>query len=246
MAGLAALLSIVCGPARAQQRIEVPTRPGVTEPVYVTEVPHPVASLVLLPGGQGVYAEGRNNFLRRVAPDFAAAGMTVAIPDAPSDHARGLDAGFRAGEAHAQDLRAVVEMLRGRTLAPVWLIGTSRGTVSAANGAVRIGPPLVAGVVLTSSVWAGGMAPVPLGQLRVPVLVVHNRDDRCQASPFVAAEPSLAAMTQAPARQFLPVSGGLSISPPCQARSPHGYLGIEQQVVPPIIAWIKAHPPAAR
>ena len=67
---------------------------------------------------------------------------------------------------------------------PVWLVGTSRGTVSAASVGVRLGPSRVAGVVLTSTVWAGSIAQVPLEQLRVPTLLVHNHDDGCRESPF--------------------------------------------------------------
>ncbi len=51
----------------------------------------------------------------------------------------------------------------------------------------------------------------------------------------------MALMTQAQAKELLTVSGGSLRSDPCQALSPHGYYGIEDQVVPAIIAWIQAH-----
>ena len=123
----------------------------------------------------------------------------------------------------------------------MWLIGTSNGSVSAANGAARIGPPGVAGVVLTSSVWLAGMAGVALEQIRVPVLVVHNRDDGCRNSPFDHAAMGIARMSQARVKELLAVSGGAVRSGPCDALSPHGYCGIEDQVVPAIIAWVKQH-----
>jgi hypothetical protein len=50
-------------------------------------------------------------------------------------------------------------------------------TAAVADAAVRLGPQSIAGVVLTSSVWAAGMAAVPVNRLRVPVLIVHNRSD---------------------------------------------------------------------
>jgi pimeloyl-ACP methyl ester carboxylesterase len=228
--------------ATAQERVELPTRPGVVQPLLVTAVAHPVASVVLFPGGSGVVAEMRANFLLRVAPAFVAQGMTVAIADVPSDRPHGMEPAFRASEAHARDIAAIVDWLRARAAVPVWLVGTSRGTISAANGAVAIGPPRVAGVVLTSTVWMGGIALVPLERIRVPVLVVHNRDDGCHESPFQLAEPAMARLVQAPAKQLILVSGGLARSDPCQAMSRHGYLGIEDQVVAPVIAWIRAHP----
>src|SRR5689334_5292734 len=89
---------------------------------------------------------------------------------------------------HVTDITAVVAMLKSRSPAPVWLIGTSRGSPSAANAAAKIGPPRIAGVVLSSSVWEGGMTSVPLDQIRVPVLVLHNRNDGCRESPFSETE----------------------------------------------------------
>jgi hypothetical protein len=229
------------GAGYAEERIDVAARQGVTQPIYLTTARNPVASAVLDPGGSGVVSTERNNFLIRVAGAFAAAGVTVAVADAPSDHAVGMDTAFRTSEAHATDAVSVVAFLRSRAAVPVWLIGTSRGSISAANAAVRLGPPTVAGVVLTSSVWAGGMSAVPYGTVRVPVLIVHNRDDACSASPFAEAEQAFATLTLAPAKQFLAVAGGASRGNSCGAKSPHGYLGIEDQVVPPIVAWIRTH-----
>lgn len=238
---LIALCLGLAPPARTEERIDLSTRPGVTQPIYLTAARNPVASAILYPGGSGVVSVARNNFLIRVAGDFAAAGVTAAIADAPSDQAGSLTTGFRAGEAQATDTAAIVAFLKGRAPVPVWLIGTSRGSISAANAAARLGPPRIAGVVLTSSVWTGGMSAVALGTLRVPTLIVHNRNDSCDNSPFAQAEPALATITMAPAKQFLAVAGGSLRGNPCGAMSPHGYLGIEDQVVPPIVAWIRTH-----
>jgi hypothetical protein len=41
--------------------------------------------------------------------------------------------------------------------------------------------------------------------------------------------------------EVLAVSGGSLRSGPCDAMSPHGYLGIEDQVIRPMVAWIKSH-----
>lgn len=237
LAGYAAF----AGNALAQQRVDLPSRPGVVQPIYVTSVPSPKANVILFPGGIGLVAKGRNNFLLRVAPQFAAAGMTAVVFDSPSDHPNGIGPPFRVTAQHAADIAAAVTWLRGQSPAPIWLIGTSNGSISAAEGAVAVGPPNVHGAVLTSSVWQGGMLSVALGQIKVPVLVVHNRDDGCRVSPYSATASSMAMMTQAPVKELLTVSGGSLRSEPCEAMSPHGYLGIEDQVVPRIIAWIEAH-----
>jgi pimeloyl-ACP methyl ester carboxylesterase len=180
-----ALLLVIGGrTAVAQERVDLPTRPGVTLPVCVTAAPTPKASIILFPGGSGVVVQVRNNFLLRVAPQFVAQGMTVAVIDTPSDHPSGMGAQARATTEHVTDIAAVVAMLKTRSPAPIWLIGTSRGSISAANAAANIGPPRISGLVLSSSVWQGGMASVALDQIRIPVLAVHNRDDGCRESPF--------------------------------------------------------------
>lgn len=224
-----------------QQRIDLPSCPGVTQPIYLFPARTPVASAILYPGGSGAVNAVRSNFLIRVAGMFAAAGVTAAVADAPSDHSWGLDLGVRATEAQAADAAAIVAFLRKNATVPVWLIGTSNGSISAANAAVRLGPSSIAGVVLTSSVWAGGMSMVPVSTLRVPVLVVHNRNNSCKFSPFAQAEQAYATLTAAPAKQFLAVASSSLRGNPCDAMSPHGYLGIEDQVVPPIVAWIRTH-----
>jgi pimeloyl-ACP methyl ester carboxylesterase len=234
---LATLLPFI---AHAQERFDLPTRSGVTQPVYASFVAKAPASLILFPGGDGIYARGQRNFLIRIAPDLLRAGFTVLVIDAPSDHSGGMSWPFRASPEHAADIAAVVDWAKSRSPAPVWLIGTSRGSVSAANGAASLGKR-IGGVVLTSSVWARGMAAIPLEKIIVPVLVVHNHDDGCQESPFAGVDYAMARMTGAPAKQLLAVSGGISRSDACQAMSPHGYLGIESQVVTPVTEWIRTH-----
>ena len=233
--------AVCTGGAMAQERIDLPTRPGIIQPVLFTAVPSPAASVILFTGSSGVVAKTRGNFLLRVAGNFVAQNINVAIADAPSDHADGMGTPFRTSMAHATDVAAIIAFLKSRAPVPVWLVGTSRGSVSAANGAARIGPPRVAGVVLTSSVWEDGMLDVQLADIAVPVLVVHNRDDGCRVSPFGDAAGGMARMQHAPVKELIAVSGGIVRSAPCEALAPHGYYGIENQVVPGIIAWIKAH-----
>jgi pimeloyl-ACP methyl ester carboxylesterase len=235
------LLVAVGGAARAEETINLPTRPGVTESILFTATAHPIASLIMFPGNLGLVRAVRSNFLIRVVPNFVALDFNVAVADSPSDEPDGMPDGFRMSEAHATDIAAVIAFLRQRAAVPVWLVGTSRGTISAASVGVRLGPPRVDGVVLTSTVWAGSIAQVPLEQLRVPALLVHNRNDGCKESPFAFAAAGLARLSAAPVKELIAVAGGNSRSAACEALSPHGYYGIEGEVVPLIGAWIKAH-----
>src|SRR5262249_10254727 len=83
---------------------------------------------------------GASNFLVRTRSKFAAHDLMVAVMDAPSDHQDELNPHFRMSREHS----AVTKHLRGRANVPVWLVGTSMGTFSAANrtiGATDVTPP---------------------------------------------------------------------------------------------------------
>ena len=231
---------LAAGRAAAEDRIELHSRPGIVQPILYQPASAPVASVVLFPGGRGVIAEVRDNFLLRIRGEFSAQGISVAVIDAPSDRTAAT-AQYRASADAVADAAAVVAFLKTKAAVPVWLVGTSRGSISAANAAAHLGPSQVSGVVLTSSVWNGGMQAVSLSQIAIPTLIVHNRDDHCGQSPVSGAALALAELTGAPAKDLILVSGGDEKRNPCGALSTHGYLGIENQVVPPMIAWIKSH-----
>ena len=84
---LALLFSLA---ARAEERIDLPTRPNVTEPVYASFAAHPPASLILFPGADGIYAKSARNFLVRIAPELEHQGFAL-IVDTPSDHPGGMN-----------------------------------------------------------------------------------------------------------------------------------------------------------
>src|SRR5271154_4449061 len=108
---IAAVLLVLPAVAQAEESTVLQPRPGVTEEVLYTIVTGAPASVILLPGGGGVLASVRNNFLLRVRGQITQQGLNVAVPDAPSDHGSGMDAGFRASAEHAQDLAAVIAFL---------------------------------------------------------------------------------------------------------------------------------------
>ena len=252
-AGFVLLLLACAGPARAgEDLVELPTRPGVTQPFWVTVPPgKPVASLILFTGGPGILGSQRNpvlksnNFLIRTRDKFAAAGFLVASVDVPSDHRDGLE-NFRASAEHAQDVAAVIAYLRQKAPVPVWLVGTSMGTISAANAAARLKSGGADGLVLTSSIVAASRRAAPVSDsvdvasIVLPTLVVHNRDDACVVTPFSAVPSFLERFKRAPKKELIAVSGGTTpLSDPCEALSRHGYIGIEDEVVGDIARWIK-------
>jgi pimeloyl-ACP methyl ester carboxylesterase len=228
---------------------ELATRPGVTQAFILVRPPGPpAASVILFPGGDGRLGlsprgltAGKDNFLVRNRERFAGHGLLVAVVDTPSDHWAGLGR-FRTSAKHAEDIRAVIGFLRTAAAGPVWLVGTSRGTVSAANVAARLQDGGPDGLVLTASVVRGpteNLKAVRLEDIRVPTLVVHHRADRCLATPYEGAAALLRRLEQAPRRELLAVEGGdRPRSEPCGPLSPHGFLGLDADAVSLIAAWI--------
>jgi hypothetical protein len=130
-----------------------------------------------------------------------------------------------------------------RSSAPVWLIGTSQGTIGAVNGGAHLRGK-VAGVVLTSSITRRGASGETVfdadpGDIAAPALVVSNIHDFCRKSPPSDTPRVLAALTGSPRKEAVLMQSRDIRSGPCESYSPHGYLGIEGAVVQQIAAWMR-------
>jgi hypothetical protein len=241
---------------------------GGTQMLYSVAMPREGVAVrgavLLLAGGDGhikLDAQGcakalAGNFLVRSAGLFREAGYVTALVDVPSDH-RGADGlgGFRNTEAHAHDLGRVLAALRSRVPGPVWVIGTSRGSISAANVAARqTGEAAPDGVVLSAALMHGsrGLKPwtaqtvydLPLEALKVPALVIGHVHDQCLRSP-PAEMPRLLAQLGSVRKQMVTVEGGSAPAGPaslaaCEGRSPHGFFGQEAETVAAIVRFMQA------
>ena len=221
------------------------------------------AALVLLPGGGGFLnldREGcpehlKGNSLVRKQSLFHENAFLTALVDASSDYRgdAGL-AGFRIHKDHAEDIGKVIADLRKRTALPVWLVGTSRGAISAANAASRLSGVFAPdGLILTSPVTSGfeggrkawvaqTVFSNDLRAIRMPFLVVVHAADMCIRTP-----PDLARRVISDSNstrgQAVAVSGGpgwpggQSVEA-CIGRSPHGFLNQEAEVVSGIARFI--------
>ncbi len=210
---------------------------------------NPRAIAFVFAGGDGTVAFNAagqvshlgGNFLIRTQPLWLAQGLGFATLGSASPLM-----GQRHTPAYAQTIGRAIDAVRTRANAPVWLIGTSQGAIAAANGAAHL-PGRVAGVVLTSSV-AGRSASgetvfdSDLGAIAVPALVVANRGDTCPSAGPGFAPQILAALARSPRKDIIYVESHQLQSEPCEAMSPHGYLGIEGDVVQRIAGWINAAP----
>lgn len=231
----------------------VTSRPGITQAYYLVEPEGmPRALAIVLIGGEGELdidksgpTKGKGNFLMRVRNQLAAAGLLLAYPDAPSDQPNGLGS-FRTDAKHAEDLAAIVKAVKAKADLPLFLIGTSRGTISATNAAARLPAGSVAGLVLTSTVTERGnkrqasIYETPLKDIKAPVFALANANDGCYVTPPSAVPAMLKAMNSAPRKDAMTVTGGSAGADPCGAQSAHGYLGIEDQAVKAITDWIDA------
>jgi hypothetical protein len=242
-----------------EQVILLPTRPQVLLP-YLLRVSlsgPPRAVAILFPGGEGVVGlprdgskpqlGSRGNFLVRTRDLLCDPEVAVAVVDAPSDQPGGMDDAFRSGRQHREDIAALLSDLQVRLPgARLFLVGTSRGTLSAAHLGLALGDK-VQGVVLTSSVLSAsrkqgpGLQGFDFEGIKAPILFVHHEQDGCPVCPYVSAEKQ--------GRRFplITVRGGLPPeSGPCAPLSHHGFFGREGEVITAIRAWILGLPFATR
>jgi dienelactone hydrolase len=258
LAGQVALQSAFAQSA-APRVVDIPTRPGVTQRfVYLAPSSAPKASVILMAGGHGGLqisdggglGWGKGNFLVRTRQQFADAGLAVAVIDAPSDkQSPPYLSGNRQMPEHRADVLALITWLKQQSPVPVWLVGTSRGTQSAAYVATEATPAQGGpdGLVLTSTVLVdpkGRAVPqMPLEKLSIPVLVVHHENDGCKVCLFSDMPMLMEKLARTPKAELIRVSGGQSRGDPCEAMAYHGFNGLEADVVAKISRWLIAAKP---
>jgi hypothetical protein len=244
------LVLAACAAAHAEGGlVHVQTRPNVQTTVFWEKVDGAKVTVLLFPGGGGGFGkveDGRptsNNFLVRSMPYFIANGFNVAIFGKPGDSEE-LDYADRISDSHLTDMRAVLDYVKTQSAAPVWMVGTSRGTVSATAMAVKVRDPALAGLVLTSSVVnykkPGAVPKQDLAAIKLPVLVFHHIQDACVHCKPREVPAILNGLSNAPVKKLMMVDGGANpTGDVCAAQHWHGYIGMEKQAVDAISAWIK-------
>jgi pimeloyl-ACP methyl ester carboxylesterase len=245
------------GHAWAQEIITLPTRLDSTQSFFIAALPqNPQAIALLFPGASGrirlrqdngKIKFGPNNFLVRSRAEFVKRGIVAVIMDAPSDHqSSGITDAFRMGADHLTDISAVVADLGKRFPGlPIFLVGTSRGTISAAALGARLGSNS-GGVVLSSTLFRSsgrsgelkiGLSEFDFGTIKIPVLFVHHVSDQCRVTPYSDAARF------ADKYPLISVFGGRAPeSGPCDPFSAHGYFGKESETVEEIVNWMLKKP----
>ncbi|MBJ7475475.1 MAG: alpha/beta hydrolase [Polynucleobacter sp.] len=216
-------------------------------PIYLMQNSNAIATLILLPGGDaqtGKIIDGKpssGNFVSRSREFFYAENFNIIVVYRASD-LKSLDYPYRINE-HVKELREVITFSQNRFRKPVWLIGTSRGSVSATATSIALGESMVQGLVLTSSVTSkkiGAIATQNVGILKMPILVIHHKLDACLICVPSEASEILTRLKSAPIKKFVLIEGGSNPEgDPCHAMHWHGYINFEKETVKTITDWIK-------
>ena len=129
---------LLMGPATGETLVtDLPLQDGGSQRVLYAAPANPRAALVMLPGGNGMVEIGNDgsirrmgqNFLLRTLPLWQAHGFAVAVITPPN----GMSLlGHRHTAAYAATIGQAVDFVRSRANVPVWLIGTSQGSIEAA------------------------------------------------------------------------------------------------------------------
>ena len=245
---LAVVLLVMGAVAHAEGTLfKVPTRPEVKTTLFWEPVEGAKATVFLFPGGGGGFGkveDGKptsNNFLVRSAPYFTANGFNVAIFGRPSD-SEDLDYADRISDTHMADVRKVLDFVKTQSGAALWIVGTSRGTISAAATAIHAQGD-IAGLVLTSSVVnykkAGAVPKQDLAAIRVPVLVFHHSKDACIHCRPDEVPAAFKGFRNAPIKKLVFVDGGANpTGDVCAGQHWHGFIGMEKEAVATISDWI--------
>jgi pimeloyl-ACP methyl ester carboxylesterase len=220
----------------------------------------PIASVILFAGGYGglklsssfgkpSIGKRKSNFLVRTRKQFAEHGFLVATVDAPEDSPK-MNPRWRMGDKHAADITNVIAFLKQQADVPVWAVGTSMGTFSAANMGIRL-KDTIHGVVLTSSVtdipskydlykdYPRGTINMELNKVTGPVFIASHEHDKCPRTPPKSISDLAGQFTSSRNVEKVVFSGpNVQISKPCNADSPHGFLKIESKIVDAIAKFI--------
>jgi len=243
------IITIMTGCSTSSNLVSLDTRDGIKQKILI-ETPSEKkikGTILLFIGGSGkvdLSSNGlgkmNNNFLARTRSYWHNAGYQTVIVDVPSDKTD-MYYGHRNSQEHVQDIEKIIDYL-GKSN-PVWLNGTSRGSESVAYIATQL-TNKVDGIILTSSMTqdnekGSNIFDFQLEKINIPVFIASHKKDGCSVTP-----PSDLNILESKLQNAKPLvkklyDGGSSKSKnPCQAKTYHGFLGIEKNVLHDMIEFV--------
>jgi len=246
--------------ALSESLVEVESRPGVKQKFIIIKPDQPRAAVILFEGAHGglnMYSTsgkpglkwGGKGFLARTRQSFAKQGFVVALIDSPPDKKK-MDAVWRMSPEHAEDIDSVIKAIKKESNVPIWVVGMSMGTFSAANAAIRLSSE-VDGLVLVSSITRSpknwdiyqshpkGIINMSYDKVSAPVLIVAHKEDSCVLSPAEDASALKDVLKNSQKVEVVSFTGGKKAeSKPCESLSAHGFYGIEDQVITTVVNFI--------
>jgi hypothetical protein len=250
---LTTALTFLCFLASAnEQLISLPIEGRSSDhiPVLQNKKTNDAVNLILIPGGNAGTGEVRNgipssqNFLVRSRGYFDLAGFnTYVLFRAKSVAPNVMATTYRNDKEHMKEVQSLINYIASSNSGPIWLVGTSMGTISATSAALQLTNPKVKGLVLTASVTKqapGNLSSQNLQEIKLPVLMIHHEADGCFACIPTEARDLFANFKNSPRKDFNLVGGGGPVSgDPCQNQHWHGFVGIENEVTSLIVKWLK-------
>jgi len=234
-------------------KLSIEGRPNDHVPILQNKKENNSVNLILIPGGNAGTGEVVNgfptsrNFLVRTRYDFASAGFnTYILFRAKSVAANLMATTYRNDKEHVKEIQSLIDHIAATSSGPIWLVGTSMGTISATTAALQLANSQVKGLVLTASVTnhaPGNLASQRLEDIKLPVLMIHHEADACFACVPSEAKNLFGKFNNSQKKDFLMVKGGGPVmGDACQNQHWHGFIGVERQVTSYIIDWIKGYP----
>lgn len=138
----------------------------------------------------------------------------------------------------------MLDFVKKQSAAPVWIVGTSRGPISATAMAVKVQDTAISGLVLTSSVVSyrkpGAVPKQDLAAIKVLVLVFHHSKDACVHCQPREVPAVLKGFSNAPIKKLIFVDGGANpTGDVCAGQHWHGFIGMKKEAVDTISGWLK-------
>jgi pimeloyl-ACP methyl ester carboxylesterase len=161
-------------------------------------------------------------------------GLATVLVDCRSDQSEHCAESYIMSRERFDDVDALVNGIKSvrPSIAKVWLVGHSLGSLSSASLA-RHGGSVFAGAIHASTILATratyrSLVGFDFSAARIPQLFIHHQDDRCPGTPLHEAK-YVAARYRIPLvviSEIGEVRGGA-----CQPFSQHGFVGAEARLM---------------